>query len=838
MLCLALLAGAPGGASAFVWPNVPERIARALASDDVAERRLAAERLLELPPELAIDLVELAMGDPDEEVRIRAARAAIHFRLPNAGDRVMPWLSDSDSRLRAVAADVIRAAPTPNSVAALGRVLADPSEHVRLAAAIAMGESGMPDAVSPLLGHLDDTSPEVRAEVARALGRIGDPRAVVPLIGKAQDSSPDVRRTVARALGDLGDDRAAAALMLSLQDPAKNVRVEAVTALGKLRSRDATIAVAQLAREPSVEEAGALAPGAVGANPFEVRRAALSALGRIGTAEAVSVLIETLERDDPERAQSPVREALIAAGDTSIGPLIDVIERTPSRAAAAGAALVLGALEARAAGEAIVKAMQRGSLPRRPGLRALAGLRDPAALPTVLELIDDADPMVRREAIAAAIALLDPQKPDGRAVDPVSAVLADAATPLEEKVMLVELLGRTGAPRASQSLMDLSGSPIATIRRAAIRALGSLRTGSAAIDEVLLDTLGDESAEIRLEAAMALSRVATPKATATLVDRLARAAEQDRGAIGIALSGAMSRVEDDGAVEDVARLISIVQPSVRDALIESLGRSKARAADAALSRLAKSADIDDRRKAAESLGGRPGALDTLRALLRDPDATVRANAVWSAGAVATPADVELLAALLRDPDVAVAGNAAAAVGRLAARASKPTVAADKLCPALSDTRAYVRANAISGLGLSQAVCGDGSVFLSALARDDAESVRFAAATFLHASARAQGAGGVSSAAAERALARCSSDDKSSMVAARCSASPSRPSGSDDLLVFVVPDGRSLPVARAPFALVRADGLLRLGVADRRGALFERASPRGVVRLAVPAALVR
>ena len=44
--------------------------------------------------------------------------------------------------------------------------------------------------------------------------------------------------------------------------------------------------------------------------------------------------------------------------------------------------------------------------------------------------------------------------------------------------------------------------------------------------------------------------------------------------------------------------------------------------------------------------------------------------------------------------------------------------------------------------------------------------------------------------------------------------------------------------RAPFALVLPDGLMRLGVTDRRGALFEQAAPRGEVMLEVPAPLAR
>ena len=91
----------------------------------------------------------------------------------------------------------------------------------------------------------------------------------------------------------------------------------------------------------------------------------------------------------------------------------------------------------------------------------------------------------------------------------------------------------------------------------------------------------------------------------------------------------------------------------------------------------------------------------------------------------------------------------------------------------------------------------------------------------------------------RALARCVSDDPSSIVAVVCE-SPILPrsTGVDPVTVFVVPAGESAPVPRAPFALVLADGGMRLGVTDRRGALFEPAAPRGSVQLTVPAPLSR
>ncbi|WP_437908218.1 HEAT repeat domain-containing protein [Sorangium sp. So ce327] len=842
----------PGGAAATLWPNVPEQIARALTSGDALERRLAATRVGELAPETAIKLIQRGMSDPDVEVRLHLAGAAVRLRMPRAGDLVIEWLGEGDARLRLAACDVIRAAPTDRSVVALGRVLGDPDPHVRLAAATAMGAAGLPDAVSPLLGHLDDTAPEVRAEVARALGRIGDARAVVPLIGKVQDSVPEVRKATARALGELGDPRAVSALLLALQDASQDVRVEAVTALGRLRSDDATSAIADLVTA---------SPGAAGAFPGarpsdsatssnDVREAALRALGRIGSDAAVKALLAALAKDNPAAPRSAVRDALVSAGAAAVPALVAALAAAPSANTAAGAALVLGELKAREALPAIERGMQRGVVPLRHGLRALGALGDPAALPGVLELLGDADPAVRAEAIRAAAALLDPARPDGRAVDPARALLVDPATAPDEKLALVQLLGRTGSPRAQAALLPLAKARSTPLRLAVIEALGAARAAGqlgAAVDAALLAALDDESADVRLRAAIALSRVAGPGSARPLLQRLTVAAEQDRGALGIALSGALSRADGakdardasgKGLVHEVAAAIASAPDAARDALIEGLGRMPGQAAGAALARMASAAPIDDRRKIAEALAGHPEAAAALRKLAGDPDPGVRANAVWSLGAAGDKDALPLLLPLLKDPDAAVAGNAAGAIGRAAGRAGQPARAAAALCAALPDARPYVRANALAALTVAGARC-DGDAARDLLARDPAEAVRLAAADHLARSGADDD---------RRALARCAAEDRNATVAGRCAraAAPRAPAaGAEDVAVFIVPfdagrggSVRDAPAPRAPFALVRADGLMRLGVADRRGEIFERGAPRGPIRLTVPAPLVK
>jgi hypothetical protein len=161
-------------------------------------------------------------------------------------------------------------------------------------------------------------------------------------------------------------------------------------------------------------------------------------------------------------------------------------------------------------------------------------------------------------------------------------------------------------------------------------------------------------------------------------------------------------------------------------------------------------------------------------------------------------------------------------------------AAATLCKSLGDWRPYVRANALSGLWLLGRRCDSGAPERDLLAQDPSQAVREAAARLLFFGSAAADAGKRPEDA--RALARCVAEDKSGLVADACGAAAAVPQGDDPVVVFIVPDGQSSPVPRAAFSIVRADGLIRSGIADRRGVVFERAAPKGILALTVPAAL--
>jgi cellulose synthase operon protein C len=798
-------------AAALTWPDAAERAARDLASPDPGVRLAATEKLQTLGASVATPLLVRALGDPDVDVRIAAAHAAIARRVVAAVPLVLPWLGERETSLRRAACEVAGALPDPAVTAPLARALGDADATVRAAAATALGAQSSPDATAPLIGKLDDSNPVVRAEVVHALARLGDPRAVVPLVGKAEDSVPEVRQAVARALGALGDPRAAPALILELRDGSTDVKAAALSALGLLHADSAVDAIAPLASDRT---------------PL-LRRAAIEALGRIGSADAVRALVLLLGTGDDASAgleTSAAREALVRAGPKAIPALIAVLSGPSTPLSATSAAWTLGELHATAAAPDIVRAMRRGILPVTAALHALAANENADMLPVVLEFVDDKNAAARKEAILATAALLDPARPDGRAVEPLTAALVDVRLPASERATVAFLLGRTGAPRAASILVGLFAARDLEVRLAAIGALGALgatREGEAP----LIEALDDPDASIRLHAAVALGRVGTTVARDALLARLEKDSDLDRAATLSALAGVVARVPSDAAVGLLAHALDLSQGPVRDALILALGRADLPSAMPALTALARSPNPEDRRTLAAVLAARrasPATLDLLGGLLADADPAVRADAAWSLGEVGSSAAIAALKDAARRPDLAAATNATAAIARIFARARSAALAATELCPLLSDPRSQVRANAAAGLALAGARCGDGAAERRLL---DGEVAIVRASAALAVVSRPLGP------ADAQALERCRTSDPSGAVAQRCQrATHPGATGTEPVEIYVEDSLGIEPKPGGPFVAEFSDGLLRAGKADRRGALFDARAPAGEVTL--------
>lgn len=791
-------------AKAVLWPSTIQHIEQDLHAQDVEVRRRAAQSLRDLPASTGVRLSRAALDDADIEVRLTALDACLAFGVPGLGEHLVPWLTDGERRLRLAAAEALVENPTPRAVASLGRALSDADAGVRSAAAEALGKSGAPEATLALLGHLDDATPEVRRDVARALGELGDARAVTPLIGKIQDARPIVREGVAEALAQLGDARAVSALVLTVHDADDTVRVAALAALSRIAEPNAVPSIAAVLRSST----------------DRVRSAALDALSHIDSPAALKSLIDELGPDDPGRPRSEVVSALGRAGARAVPALRACLSAESEPDKLDGCALALGATHDRSAAPALRDALGRGALRPAPALDALAELGAPESLPTVLEYLSDTDALVRHSAFAAGKALLDPRKPDGRAVEPLSRALAKARNQRAEQLDLLELLGQTGAPRAALVLLPFaaSGDDIA-IRTRALTALGFL--GEAGQAPTLLAALDDDSGSVRLAAALSLGRLPLEGRAQDLLARLEKADDRLRPLLGLALGGLVSHTREKLVVARLEKALTLARGPERDALLELLGRVPLPEAVAALDRVVEaSRSAADRAKYAEALAAHPTERARLVALLSDPSTAVRANAAWSLGEIGTAAETPALERLLSDPEVSVAGNALEALARIAARAHAKIQA--RACALIASPRATLRALALRSLRASGERCEHGEE-LAALARDRSDFVRQSAAALLRDVPRNQ--------RDFAALSRARERDPSGAVAAECEARPQTPpEGTEPTSIVIIPPGEDLPAPAQPFGLLRADGLVRLGTSDRRGQVFELAAPHGSLSL--------
>jgi HEAT repeat protein len=476
----------------------------------------------------------------------------------------------------------------------------------------------------------------------------------------------------------------------------------------------------------------------------------------------------------------------------------------------------------------IERALRQGSVSAAAAIEALGAAGQTATLPTVLEFLSSAVQAERRAAIEASGELLDPERELGLAVEPIAQALSHAQDSRLERAALVGLLGRTGSARAAPSLLAAAASNDEYLRVVALQALGEI--GPAEADSALLAGLDASAFPTRYSAAVALRRVGRHASIDPLLERLRSAIASDRELLAVALAGPIGDAPSDAQVQHLTDALEASPGPVADALIEALAHVPGPRGTRALEGLIPRVGKLGRAKLAEALAAHADAAPALERLLADPDSGVRANAAWALGTVGTDAALAALAALRSDVDRSVASNAIAALASIAAREGADVGAT--LCAALDDERPMVLANAMAGLRRLGVTCPRPEAALWWLEHHPSEEVRLAAARLIRDRWTTNAPG---------ALSRCAAKDVSGRVAIECAApptaEPSTPASVTDVGVFVVNTGETTPAARAPFALVRADGFIRSGMSDRRGAVWEASTPRGPLRLTLPGVFV-
>ena len=465
--------------------------------DAVVELRGAAVRALgTLSHRDAVPgLVALFPGEKDERVRDELLAVLGREGDQRALPLLLPLLKEKYP-LPAVF-DALRRLGDPRAAPALLPLLDHESGAIRSHAIEVLGALGSQLAAPKLVAALTDKNTGIVREAIKAVALLGVPEAVVVLVKLVDAPEPRTRLLAIRALGSFRNPEAIRVsdafppVARRLEKDTDEVRIEAARALGTMKV-EAAIPV--------------LSAAAAASEPLAVRRAAIDALGFIGQAAALKVLVPALLEKDAE---------LRAGAARAIGHL---------GAAGVGASGVLR--EACKRGEADIDA-------RVEYVRALGLLGDPGSAATLLEAGEkDAVPPVRAEAGGALLRLGDARglrvlrpilfgatdwqerRAAARAIDissrvPGLASLVSEALDAEKEPLVREALYRV--------LGDATGEPAKQFQRKALAekvpafrlmaADGLCGNGDASGCQVLLAALREPEASVRAEAARRLGEL-------------------------------------------------------------------------------------------------------------------------------------------------------------------------------------------------------------------------------------------------------------------------------------------------------------------------------------------
>lgn len=334
----------PGSTLSDVNPYV-RRCIENLGSPNPRQRSHAVQELGQLRAGEAVPhLIALLRDDLNTYVRSAAAEALGHIGDMAAIYPLMDALHDPSTFARRAAVIALGQLQAKEAQGALLQSLDDQNFYVRRAAINALGKLGVRDMGAVLLPLLNMPDPRIRRTVITALRRLNYQEAIPHLIEQletylvapasrdlpivkilvmaladlhAREATPTLiqvvqgyvggRSLAALALGKLGDPQAGPVLLEALADKSLNLQLAALKSLGMLQYQPAAPTVRRLLNvsDPRLRRQAALTLGQLRdtqAIPLLltlaredvsslVRPAAVEALGRIGSAQALPDLL-------------------------------------------------------------------------------------------------------------------------------------------------------------------------------------------------------------------------------------------------------------------------------------------------------------------------------------------------------------------------------------------------------------------------------------------------------------------------------------------------------------------------------------------------------------------
>ena len=255
-----------------------------------------------IPPKTVRVLIQ-ELDNTDKQVRSMAVLFLGTIGDPQAVKPLISVIKDKD---RGVPEFEIRHALVEigkPAVPALINFLADKDDAISSNAARVLGQIGDTQAVGPLIKAMERYAEEKSQSlsfsfIGDALAKIGDAHSVQALIDFVQDESANrtIRSVAVRALAQTSNPQAVPVLINALKDENNNFRTSAMLAIaGSDFEMKRTFAARAIANDTQVVQLFISA-----LEDKNVRRQAIQALGVIGDARAVEPLLKILEDDQQD----------------------------------------------------------------------------------------------------------------------------------------------------------------------------------------------------------------------------------------------------------------------------------------------------------------------------------------------------------------------------------------------------------------------------------------------------------------------------------------------------------------------------------------------------------
>ena len=304
-------------------------------------RRTAVEYIAYLEDERVIPTLVDALKNGPPRVRAAAAAAFAQVEVPTALPHLLDALGDSDSWVRYFAARSIGRHGRVESLDALARAASgDGASHVRIAAVDSLGQIDGPGAVAVLTSFVESPDPDLARAALKSLGQINHPDALPPLLEALRSPDAGLRIETLKALGARGSEEAVTAMQwTAAADPDAQVAEAAIDALARLATPEAIASLIDLTADGARREASVNALAHLGEQKIEligrglnqaqpsVRRAVIDALRRMKHPAASEVLSGALDDEDANVRLAAVN-ALAYLGNRSAERKLRALMRT------------------------------------------------------------------------------------------------------------------------------------------------------------------------------------------------------------------------------------------------------------------------------------------------------------------------------------------------------------------------------------------------------------------------------------------------------------------------------------------------------------------------------